>query len=135
MKKLEKARKKAEVITENAETSEKEKWSQIKQWVLSRLDWKSFVFQCAVRVNSNGSRSCVFRVYKKAGLLNKKKRQLTYVVAKKGAGKKVSRPAGVKGQFKVVDPRMKKDMRKQKANDRNSKKRGGRHAKGKTRKW
>ena len=31
MKKLEKARKKAEVITENAETSEKEKWSQIKQ--------------------------------------------------------------------------------------------------------
>uniref|UniRef100_A0A8C5PIP9 pre-rRNA processing protein FTSJ3 n=1 Tax=Leptobrachium leishanense TaxID=445787 RepID=A0A8C5PIP9_9ANUR len=52
-------------------------------------------------------------VYKKAGL-GKEKRQVTYVVAKKGAGKKVRRPAGVKGHFKVVDARMKKDMKSQK---------------------
>ncbi|KAM4034189.1 pre-rRNA 2'-O-ribose RNA methyltransferase FTSJ3 [Anomaloglossus baeobatrachus] len=52
-------------------------------------------------------------IYKKAGL-GKEKRQVTYVVAKKGTGKRVHRPAGVKGQFKVVDGRMKKDMRKQK---------------------
>ncbi|XP_044154286.1 pre-rRNA 2'-O-ribose RNA methyltransferase FTSJ3 [Bufo gargarizans] len=51
-------------------------------------------------------------VYKKAGI-GKEKRQLTYVVAKKGGGKKMRRPAGVKGQFKVVDGRMKKDMRGQ----------------------
>ncbi|XP_069834880.1 pre-rRNA 2'-O-ribose RNA methyltransferase FTSJ3 [Dendropsophus ebraccatus] len=52
-------------------------------------------------------------IYKKAGL-GKEKRQVTYLVAKKGVGRKVRRPAGVKGQFKVVDGRMKKDMRGQK---------------------
>ncbi|XP_062936416.1 pre-rRNA 2'-O-ribose RNA methyltransferase FTSJ3 [Cynocephalus volans] len=51
-------------------------------------------------------------LYKKAGL-GKEKRQITYVVAKKGVGRKVRRPAGVRGHFKVVDSRMKKDQRAQ----------------------
>ncbi|KAG8140030.1 hypothetical protein E2320_002758 [Naja naja] len=52
-------------------------------------------------------------IYKKAGL-GKEKRQVTYVMTKKGAGRKVRRPAGVKGHFKVVDRRLKKDMKAQK---------------------
>ncbi|XP_006886349.1 PREDICTED: pre-rRNA processing protein FTSJ3 [Elephantulus edwardii] len=51
-------------------------------------------------------------LYKKAGL-GKEKRQVTYVVAKKGVGRKVHRPVGVRGHFKVVDSRMKKDQRAQ----------------------
>lgn len=53
---------------------------------------------------------CSVSIYKKAGI-GKEKREVTYLVTKKGAGRKVRRPAGVKGAFKVVDSRMKKDMR------------------------
>ncbi|XP_015284589.1 PREDICTED: pre-rRNA processing protein FTSJ3 [Gekko japonicus] len=59
-------------------------------------------------------------LYKKAGL-GKEKRKVTYVVAKKGAGRKVRRPAGVKGEFKVVDSRLKKDMRAQKKKEQKPK--------------
>ncbi|XP_023225547.1 pre-rRNA processing protein FTSJ3-like [Centruroides sculpturatus] len=79
LRKLEKARKKAESITESLDMSEKEKAQHIKS------------------------------IYKKA--LKKKEDKITYVVAKKGIGRKVRRPAGVSGRFKVVDRRLKKDKR------------------------
>ena len=95
MKRLEKARKKADAINDTEEVTDREKWQQIKQ------------------------------VYKKAGLLNAKKKEITYVVAKKGlAGKKVSRPNGVKGPFKVVDGRLKKDNRAQRRAEQRKKGKG-----------
>lgn len=68
--------------------------------------------------------SSLSSIYKKAGL-GKEKRQVTYVVSKKGVGKKARRPAGVKGHFKVVDGRMKKDVRGQKKDGRGGQGRGG----------
>ncbi len=82
LKKLASVRKRAEVICDNSEVTDQEKAHQIRN------------------------------MYKKAGLLSQKKQEVKYVVAKKGAGKRVRRPQGVTGKFKVVDPRMKKDKRK-----------------------
>lgn len=82
-KKLEVVRKKAQVICDNADASDHEKAQQIKS------------------------------IYKKAGLMGAKKREVKYIVAKKGMGKRARRPAGVSGHYKVVDPRMKKDKRGQ----------------------
>ena len=78
--------------------------------------------------------SFIYRIYKKAGLLSTKKKEVKYVVAKKGMGKRAHRPAGIQGPYKVVDRRMKTDNRKQKMQDRkkgNKGNKGGYKGKGK----
>ena len=82
LRKLAKARKRAEGVTDTEDMTDREKMKHIKQ------------------------------IYKKAGVLGKKKPEVKYVVAKRGlAGKRAVRPAGVKGPYRQVDPRMKKDNR------------------------
>lgn len=95
-RKLNKAREKAQVICETNDVTDQEKVHRIKS------------------------------LYKKAGLVGHKKQEVKYVVAKKGLGKKVRRPAGVSGRFKVVDRRMKKDNRKQKMNGKKKQSKKGR---------
>ena len=81
MKRLEKMKKKVQGIMDTPDALDGEKMQQLK------------------------------RLYQKSKQNSKQSREVQYVVAKKGVGKRVSRPAGVSGRFKVVDPRMKKDSR------------------------
>ena len=78
-KKMEKAKKRAANILENEDLGSREKAKEIS------------------------------RLYKRAASVGKKP-EVKYVVAKKAtASKRAKRPAGVKGPYKQVDPRMKKD--------------------------
>ena len=62
------------------------------------------------------------KIYKKA---QEKKKEVTYVVAKKHqTGRRAKRPAGVKGRYKVVDPREKKDKRSLAAKSKREKRKG-----------
>ncbi|CAG0921384.1 unnamed protein product [Notodromas monacha] len=85
---LDKARKKAENVTENSDMTDREKNSTIKQ------------------------------IYRKALTENTKKKEVKYVVSRRFLAKKGIRPPGMKGPYKVVDPRMKKDNRAQKKVER-----------------
>uniref|UniRef100_A0A915IM18 Ribosomal RNA methyltransferase SPB1-like C-terminal domain-containing protein n=1 Tax=Romanomermis culicivorax TaxID=13658 RepID=A0A915IM18_ROMCU len=84
VRRAEKAKKRAEAVIENSDMTEGQKAQEVR------------------------------KIYKQS-MSKQKKSELTYVVAKKGqAGKRVRRPVGVQGRFKVVDPRLKKDNRKMK---------------------
>ncbi len=93
---MEGARKKAELVADNLDMTDKERSSQIKS------------------------------IYKRAGLLGKKKPEVKYIVAKKGTrGRQLAKSKGIKGPYKVVDSRLKKDkkaeMRKMKGKGKGNK--------------
>ncbi|XP_059607372.1 pre-rRNA 2'-O-ribose RNA methyltransferase FTSJ3 [Phlebotomus argentipes] len=91
LKRLTKAKKRAEAVLDNPDASSQEKIRQIR------------------------------KLYKKA---EDKKKDVTYVVSRKAfAGKKPRRPAGVKGRYRIVDPRQKKDKRAMAAKEKRSGKR------------
>merc|ERR1719436_323761 len=92
-KKMEQAKKKSAHILEDTDRGSREKASEIN------------------------------KLYKKAAQAGKKK-EVSYVVAKKHkAQKRAQRPANVKGPYKQVDPRMKKDNDQKRGNAKKGKKR------------
>uniref|UniRef100_A0A3Q1EJS5 FtsJ RNA 2'-O-methyltransferase 3 n=1 Tax=Acanthochromis polyacanthus TaxID=80966 RepID=A0A3Q1EJS5_9TELE len=115
-----KHRKKPVPVTKEMVEEYKQKWREIDARPIKR------VAEAKARKKRRVRRAEVT----KAGV-GKEKREVTYVVTKKGAGKKVRRPPGVKGVFKVVDGRMKKDMRGMQRKEQHAKGKGkGRQAKG-----
>jgi AdoMet-dependent rRNA methyltransferase SPB1 len=71
----------------------------------------------------------MFSLYRKYGVIGQKKANVKYVVAKKSQ-RGMSRPAGGKGPYKVVDKRLKKDKRVAKQRSKADKKKSS-HGKGK----
>lgn len=55
-----------------------------------------------------GNKSFLFSLYRKYGVIGQKKAEVKYVVSKKSQR---GRPAGLKGPYKAVDKRLKKDKR------------------------
>ena len=92
MRRLEKIKKKVQGVVDTPDALDSEKMQQLK------------------------------KLYQKAKQSSGRSKEVKYEVAKKGIGKRVSRPAGVSGRFKVVDPRM-KDSRKQNIKNKSKRKR------------
>eukprot|EP00092_Neocalanus_flemingeri_P040591 GFUD01044197.1.p1 GENE.GFUD01044197.1~~GFUD01044197.1.p1 ORF type:complete len:848 (+),score=318.53 GFUD01044197.1:44-2587(+) len=93
-KKLDQARKKSAHILENEDIGSREKASEID------------------------------KLYKKAAQAGKEKKEVSYVVAKKHRAQRLSqRPSGIKGPYKQVDKRMKKDSETKRGNAKQGKKR------------
>jgi len=93
-KKLDQARKKSSKILEDSDMGSREKAGEIN------------------------------KLYKKAAQAGKEKKEVSYVVAKKHqAQKKSQRPSGIKGPYKQVDKRMKKDTETKRGNAKQGKKR------------
>nr|XP_040040360.1 pre-rRNA 2'-O-ribose RNA methyltransferase FTSJ3 [Gasterosteus aculeatus aculeatus] len=123
-----KHRRKPVPVTKEMVEEFKQKWKEIdarpikrvaeakarkKRRMLKKMDQAKKKAEAVVNTVDSSEREKMAQlksIYKKAGL-GKEKREVTYLVSKKGAGKKVRRPAGVTGTFKVVDGRMKKDLR------------------------
>jgi AdoMet-dependent rRNA methyltransferase SPB1 len=99
-RKMDKVKRKTEVITNNEDMTDREKSRELKQ------------------------------IYRKAGLISKKKVDVKYVVAKKGfSGKTAAKAKGVKGPYKVVDRRLRKDKPKPgRGGKKGGAKKGGRGA-------
>ncbi|XP_038128166.1 pre-rRNA 2'-O-ribose RNA methyltransferase FTSJ3 [Cyprinodon tularosa] len=142
-----KHRKKPVPVTKEMLEEYKQKWKEInarpikrvaeakarkKRRILKKMEQAKKKAEAVVNTADISEREKVAQlksIYKKAGL-KKEKREVTYVVAKKGVGKKVRRPRGVKGLFKVVDGRMKKDMRGVQRKEQRTKGGKGRQSKG-----
>ncbi|XP_013155770.2 pre-rRNA 2'-O-ribose RNA methyltransferase FTSJ3 [Falco peregrinus] len=108
----------ARPIKKVAEAKARKKRRMLKK--MERMKKKAEAVVSTVDISEREKVAQLRRIYKKAGLA-KEKRQVTYLVAKKGVGPRVRRPPGVKGQFKVVDSRLKKDVRAQKRKEQKKK--------------
>ncbi|NXT95071.1 SPB1 protein, partial [Anhinga rufa] len=92
----------ARPIKKVAEAKARKKRRMLKK--MEQMKKKAEAIVSTVDISEREKVAQLRRIYKKAGLA-KEKRQVTYLVAKKGVGPRVRRPHGVKGQFKVVDSR------------------------------
>ncbi|XP_030111813.3 pre-rRNA 2'-O-ribose RNA methyltransferase FTSJ3 [Taeniopygia guttata] len=108
----------ARPIKKVAEAKARKKRRMLKK--LEQMKKKAEAVVSTVDISEREKVAQLRRIYKKAGLA-KEKRQVTYLVAKKGVGRRVRRPPGVRGQFKVVDSRLKKDVRAQKRKEQKKK--------------
>ncbi|XP_054137665.1 pre-rRNA 2'-O-ribose RNA methyltransferase FTSJ3 [Melozone crissalis] len=108
----------ARPIKKVAEAKARKKKRMLKK--LEQMKKKAEAVVSTVDISEREKVAQLRRIYKKAGLA-KEKHQVTYLVAKKGVGRRVRRPPGVKGQFKVVDSRLKKDVRAQKRKEQKKK--------------
>ncbi|KAL7855257.1 hypothetical protein SRHO_G00174470 [Serrasalmus rhombeus] len=138
-----KHRKKPVPVTKEMVEEYKEKWKQInarpikrlaeakarkKRRMLKKMEQakkKAEAVVNTVDISEREKMAQLKSIYKKAGV-GKEKREVTYVVSKKGAGRKIRRPPGVKGAFRVVDRRMKKDLKGKQKKEQRGKDRGGR---------